>query len=326
LPGVKILKSGGVGIEVDGVRIWFDSPRYGEARFISHAHLDHISGIRRAYATPETISILEAIGRRGEWKRIYYRLKLDLGNSVRISALPSGHVLGSSQFLVETEEGRVIYTGDLNVYDSIILRGGEPVEAEKLVIEATYGSPFYVFPSRERIYAEIVRWILRTVKEGSIPAFRVYALGKSQEIIKIVNTYLGLPVVVSWAVARISEKHLEHGIKLDYLPANDTEGLEVLRQGECIYVSSERTSLPTGKRVKWAMATGWALRFRYPSYDAAFPLSGHSDYPGLLKYVEESKPKEVHVIHGYVEEFSRQLKRRGFNAKPLREPQTTLNL
>jgi len=61
----------------------------------------------------------------------------------------------------------------------------------------------------------------------------LYALGKAQEIIGIVNSYLNIPVVASWTVARISEKHREHGIMLEYLSVDEREGLEALRQGEC---------------------------------------------------------------------------------------------
>jgi len=240
---------------------------------------------------------------------------------VRISAESSGHVLGSSQFLIDSGDERLVYTGDLNVYDSIVLKGAKPIEADKLVIEATYGSPNYIFPRREEIYARIIDWIIKTIRSGEIPAFKVYALGKAQEIMKLVNTYLKVPVITSWTVSKIAEKYVDHGIRLSYLPIYSDEGLEAFSQGECVYIASKRRNPPSKRRIRWAVATGWALRYRYSGFDEAFPLSGHSDYPGLIRYVEESRPREIYVIHGFVKSFVKQLRRRGFNALELRESQ-----
>lgn len=326
LPGLRILGRGGLGVELAGVRLRFDQPYARDALLlISHAHLDHSPSKSSAVMTPETKSILSAIGRKGRWRTLAFGERLKVGEKVEVRPEPSGHVLGSSQFVVEGDGVKVVYTGDLNIYRSILHRGAEPLKADALIIESTYGIPIYIFPKREEVYADIVRWVVRVLGDGEVPAFRVYALGKSQEIISIINAYLDVPVVVSWPVARISEKYVEHGVKLDYMPLNSEEGLETLRQGECVYVSSAREVLPTRRRVRWAVATGWAVRYRYPSYDAAFPLSGHSDYPGLLNYVKQSEPKKIYTVHGYSEQFSRHLRRRGYDAKPLpTEGQTIL--
>lgn len=318
LPRIKVLGVGGVGAEVGGVRVWFDSAgRGGGLVLVSHAHSDHAPRPRaKALATPQTASILSALGRRFRGRTLRYHERLKLVEA-SLTPKPSGHVLGSSQFLIDGDGERLVYTGDLNVYDSILLRGAEPLEAEKLIIESTYGLPVYAFPRREELYAEMVRWIVETIREGEIPAFKVYALGKAQEVIGLVNAYLNVPVVAGWSVSRVSEKHLEHGVKLRYLPLHSEEGLEAFAQGECVYVASRRENPPSKRRLRWAIATGWALRYSYPSFDAAFPLSGHSDYPGLLSYIEESRPKQIIVVHGYAEAFARQLRRRGWRAVSL---------
>ena len=325
MAGIRVLGAGGVGAEVRGRRLWFDSQGgSGELTLVSHAHSDHAPGARaRALATPETASILKALGRKFRGRTLSFGERVRVGEAL-VSAEPSGHVLGSSQFLLEADGERLVYTGDLNVYDSILLRGAQPLEAEKLIIEATYGLPDYVFPRREELYTQIIKWILETIREGEIPAFKVYALGKAQEIIGLVNAYLKLPVVAGWTVSRVSEKHLEHGIKLSYLPLHGEEGLEAFAQGECVYVASRRENPPSKRRLRWAVATGWALRYGYPRFDAAFPLSGHSDYPGLIDYVERSRPREIYVVHGYSEAFARRLRRMGWRARSLGEAQDFL--
>ncbi|MEN2974014.1 MAG: MBL fold metallo-hydrolase [Candidatus Caldarchaeales archaeon] len=319
---VKVLRGYGPAIDVRGVKLVFDSSPHGKSiQLISHAHLDHVQTLSpvNVIMTRETHSILESIGRRGEWTKIEYGRGLTILDDVKISAEPSGHVLGSAQFIIDLDGNRLVYTGDLNIYDSLVHRGANPIESDILIIESTYGEPSYRFPSREKIYANIIRWILETTNSGGIPAFKVYSLGKSQEIIQLINTYLDLPVVVSWPVARISERYREYGIPLEYIIINSLEGLELLKHGDCVYVSSSREDLPTKRNIRWAVATGWALRYRYNSYDMAFPLSGHSDYDGLIKYVEESCPKQVYTFHGYAKTFSQHLTRKGISSKPLTE-------
>jgi len=315
---MKILRRSGLLVKTESISLWLDSsPHANGFSLISHAHADHSPrNLSRIITTPETASILKLF-REGAVKRtIRYGETLKLGD-VEVTAHPSGHVFGSSQFSIEHEGERFVYTGDLNTYDSLILNGASPIESDTLIVEATYGSPRYVFPKREEVYARIVGWILETIKRGEIPAFKVYALGKAQEIISIVNSYLNVPAVTSWTVSKISEKHRDYGLKLEYLPINSEEGIEAFKQGECVYISNKRLNPPSKRRLRWAIATGWAVRYRFSSYDAAFPLSGHSDFPALINYVQESRAKEIYIVHGFAEEFAKHLRRMGLNAVAL---------
>ncbi len=82
--------------------------------------------------------------------------------------------------------------------------------------------------------------------------------------------------------------------------------------------------------VRWAVVTGWALdpscRYRY-GVEAAFPLSDHADFPGLLEAVERVGPRKVWTLHGFASEFADVLRHRGYDALALSEPdQLTLSL
>ncbi|MEM1583559.1 MAG: MBL fold metallo-hydrolase [Nitrososphaerota archaeon] len=326
---LRIRGGSGLTLETKNSRLVFDTKPLGNSiQFISHAHLDHVYNLsmKDVVMSEETASILKAVHRRGEWTKLKYKEKFRIGDCLEISMEPAGHVLGSTQYIIDVNGLRTVYTGDFNIYDSLIHQGAKPVESDILIIESTYGIPYYRFPAREKTYADIVRWVLKTISSNEIPAFKVYSLGKSQEIIRVINTYLDIPVVVSKPVSKISDKYNEHGIPLEYVPIDKVEGLEVLKQGECVYVSSYRENVPTNKKVRWAVATGWALRYRHSNYDISFPLSGHSDYYGLVKYILESRPKQVYTIYGYAKEFSTNLRRIGINAKPVYEAsQSTLD-
>ncbi|MCU0772776.1 MAG: MBL fold metallo-hydrolase [Verrucomicrobia bacterium] len=82
--------------------------------------------------------------------------------------------------------------------------------------------------------------------------------------------------------------------------------------------------------VRRAVVTGWALdsscRYRH-GVEAAFPLSDHADFPGLLEAVERVRPRKVWTLHGYAAEFADVLRHRGYDALALSEPdQLTLAL
>jgi Cft2 family RNA processing exonuclease len=315
---MEVLGGRGLLLKTRNRRVWFDSAAEKDGvSLVSHAHLDHAPGrLSRIIATPETASILNIFGPHRFERLIKYGESIMLGD-VKVSAHPSGHVIGSSQFLLENDGGSLVYTGDLNTYDSVILRGARPLESETLILEATYGSPRYIFPSREEVYAKIIRWMIETIKAGEIPAFKVYALGKAQEIIGLVNAYLRVPALASLPISRITESLSQYGFKLEHLPINSPEGLEAFKQGECVYVSSKRYSPPSRRRIRWAVATGWALRYRLSGFDAAFPLSGHADFSGLVSYAKESGARRIYLVHGFAEELAKHLRKRGLRAEAL---------
>jgi len=315
---MEVLGGRGLLLKAGNMRIWLDSAAESDCvSLVSHAHLDHAPGrLSRIIATPETASVLNLFGSYRFEKLIRYGESIMLGD-VKVSAHPSGHVIGSSQFLLENNDGSLVYTGDLNTYDSVILRGAKPLESETLILEATYGSPRYIFPAREEIYARIIRWIIETIRAGEIPAFKVYALGKAQEIIGLVNAYLRIPALASFTISRITESLSQYGFKLEHLLINSPEGLEAFKQGECVYISSKRYSPPSRRRIRWAAATGWALRYRPSGFDAAFPLSGHADFSGLVRYAEESGAKQIYLVHGFADELAKHLRRRGLYAETL---------
>ena len=48
--------------------------------------------------------------------------------------------------------------------------------------------------------------------------------------------------------------------------------------------------------------------------DAAFPLSDHADFPGLLEAVRRVNPRRIITIHGYTREFAAELRRQNYEA------------
>lgn len=282
---------------------------------ISHAHADHTQGFNSPnlkISTAETRGIFEALTGRtvGNFREIRLNSSLRIGD-LEVEALNSGHMIGAAQFRIITPEAIILYTGDINYVDSLIVRAAEPRRCDILVMEATYGSPLYGFPSRSSIYTSIVKWTLEEIRKGKIPCFRVYAAGKAQEIVKLFNEYTKIPVVTDTRIHAVNEACNDNKLKLSW---EASEYAPYKEEGPFLYVTSRRRQY--GGRFSEARATGWALRMRN-SKVAGFPLSGHADFNQLNRYVKDVGAKEVYIFTGFAEEFSEHIRRNGLEAKPI---------
>ncbi|MBS7658754.1 MAG: MBL fold metallo-hydrolase [Candidatus Bathyarchaeia archaeon] len=261
--------------------------------FVSHAHSDHTYGFslkNKKYATPETKEIYERI----KGKKVKNIEEIPIGaqvkiDDVEIKFLNAGHILGSAQFKVSTPEKTILYTGDINCVDTLITKAANPEECDELIIEATYGNPFYIFPERNKIYGEMVKWAIKKINEGKTPVFKAYAIGKSQEIVKLFNTYTNILVICDFKVAKVNEAYLKSNVKLIY--ERNFENYNA-KNFPLIYVSSN--PIVNEKKFVKAVATGWALNLT----GDVFPLSNHADFNQLINYVKETKAKKVYVFTG----------------------------
>ena len=288
--------------------------------FITHAHSDHTYGFAtsaRKYSTPETLHIYESLSKRavknGRTVRIGESLRFD---DIEIRILDAGHMLGSCQFQVIAPEFTVLYTGDINCVDTLTTNAAQSEHCDFLIIEATYGHPSYVFPPRDTIYADIIRWTMTEINEDRLPTFQVYSSGKPQDIVRLFNVYTKIPVVCAPGISRANSVHNENGLRLEFVDASTPEGKKTLKKRGCIYVTTTRGDhLP--RNPSRAVATGWALREAFRSF-TAFPLSSHADYNQLMQFIAAVNPKAVYIFTGYIDILAAQIERKlGIKAGPL---------
>ena len=288
--------------------------------FITHAHSDHTYGFNtsaRKFSTFATLQIHQALRKR-EVKSVQ---TLQLGESVaigdtKIRALNAGHMLGSCQFEVTTPKFRVIYTGDINCVDTLTTQAAEEEQCDYLIIEGTYGHPSYLFPRRNTIYADIMRWTMTEIKEKRIPNFQVYSSGKPQEVVRLFNVYANIPVVCSPMISYANEVYEQNGVNLEFLDSSTPEGRKALKNGNCVYVTTGHDDrLPHNS--SRAVATGWALRQAFRRC-TAFPLSSHADFQQLIDFVSRVKPRRVYIFAGYTDILASQIESKlGIQAGPL---------
>lgn len=289
-----------------GTRILLDPRRPEGLSFTSHAHSDHAprgpvgKGLIASKETRSLLGLDDGGGREFH------------ANGLRFRILNAGHILGSSQLCVE-DGFTLVYTGDMNLSGGLTTGRAEVPRCDVLVLEATFGSPRYVFPPRTEVLGEIRDWAEERFAKGTRPVLLAYALGKAQELTRGLSK--DLEVRVDGSVLKFHRRYEALGMELGpYGPYREGE------DGDFILIA------PPGmrKRLKglpMAMVSGWAMEggnaFRGYGVERAFPLSDHSDFPSLLEYVEEAQPQVVYTVHGFAGELSGELKARGFYSEPV---------
>ncbi len=279
------------------------------ARIVTHAHTDHLVGIRESIreaaliaATPLTLEMLEVLGYRVPRQK---RLELTPMRPVQmldkmVELLPANHIPGAVQVLVEWEDGfRAGYTGDFK-------QPGTPVmkDLDVLVVEATYGSPRYRRPwdsEIEYLLADLVRDLL---VRGPVYIYGYH--GKLQEVMKILREHgVDAPFLAPEKVYRMAVVARKYGFDVgEVICTCRREAEEVKKSGWYIYFShmmSRRNGAPpNANRV---ILSGW--EFSGP-YRQAGPrtwivsFSDHADFDQLVEYVREAKPKLL-VVDGFRE-------------------------
>ncbi len=273
-------------------------------RVVTHAHADHLAGLRRSLKSCDKVMMTSAtrdlIGvvngsmslDNGTVKLLDYGEPFEYGDE-QITLLKADHILGAAQVLVENSMGnRVAYTGDFRV------DGTEPLmDCDTLVVEATYGSPWFKRAFKVNIKELLVSMVEEKLRQGTVYVFGYY--GKLQEVMQILRRAdVCVPFVMPERVFHVSEICEAHGMQVgDFTLSTAKEGKELLDKDlPCVAFYHMNTRQKVGLRSSRICVSGW--EFRSPcrqigEKEHLVALSDHSDFNGLLDYVERSKPKRV---------------------------------
>jgi putative mRNA 3-end processing factor len=293
-------------------------------RVVTHAHSDHMLGLRQSLRhseavvmTPATKDLIDAMkGPRflmmGNVKTLDYR-EVFRYEDERLTLHYADHILGAAQVLVEDEEEtRILYTSDFKISKTPV------VEADILVLEATYGNPYRVRPFGIMAEGILVSLVEQGLKHGPVYVFGYH--GKLQEIMQILyEAKVKAPFIVPEKVFRVSKVCERHGMRLGkrlLLSGEEKAQLILCQREPCIvfYHTSSRRKVDKGALRVYA--SGWQFvkpcqKIGEGEYRVA--LSGHSDFNELLQYVEKCRPRMVITDnHRYGDAFAlaREIERR----------------
>jgi putative mRNA 3-end processing factor len=272
-------------------------------RVVTHAHADHMVGLRKSLRTCEKVLMTKATKdlidvlrgplflMGGYVETVDYGETLQYGEE-QITFFRADHILGAAQVLVEDAEGtRIVFTGDFRIDETPVL------DADVLVMEATYGSP-----SCKRSFGKNVRKLLVSLVEEGLKQGTVYVFGyhgKLQEVMQILHMAgVKTPFVVPERVFHVSKVCERHGMRLGRLMLSVEKEAKKLLEGNapCIAFYHMGSRRKVGLGCFRVYVSGW--EFGSPCREVAdkefvVALSDHSDFAGLIEYVRRSKPKLV---------------------------------
>ncbi|KAI8894305.1 beta-lactamase-like protein, partial [Globomyces pollinis-pini] len=118
-----------------------------------------------------------------------YHQEVDVGG-IKFTPYNAGHVLGAAMFLIEIAGVRLLYTGDYSREEDRHLMAAERppnVVPEVLICESTYGVQSHE-PRLDR-ETRFTRMVHTIVKRGGRCLLPVFALGRAQELLLILDEY-----------------------------------------------------------------------------------------------------------------------------------------
>ena len=316
------------GVYLPQHKLWLDPHRAQSAAFVSHAHADHMKRHGRVFCSPATADMMRVRGAtKSQFHHLAWGEPMNWGRA-QVSLLPAGHVLGSSQMLVEADGTRLLYSGDFKLKAGSASEAIEVPRADIVVMETTFGLPRYRFDESSHVVGQIASWCRQTLNNGETPVLFCYSLGKGQEILAgLCDT--DLPVTLHLKHAQICEVYARHGVRFpDYKRHEQFEDVEgvLLCASQC-QRGRWWDDFTRRQRVRTAYISGWAQN-SHPSRfgtDAAFALSDHADHADLHQYVRQTGASQVWTTHGYAAEFAAELRELGLDAAPLAEAKIEKN-
>lgn len=312
------------GIYLADLDLWLDPREPCGRAWISHAHRDHAGCVHReVYATAETLEFYRI--RHGQalegaaLRPVPYGQAWELAGA-RLTAFPSAHVLGAAQLLIEHRSQRLLYSGDIKLREPLCGRATEIVQADRLIVESTFGLPVFHFLTREQARTRIVSFAREAFQDGCRPMFLAHELGRAQEIAYVL-CQAGVPVALHETAARYLAAYANAGFPA---PGCVLWNGDVPPQAALIVPPRLRAAVALrGLRLRIALVSGWAALDNARARTGAeelIPYSGHADFEELLEFVEATGAREVDVVHGYTEAFARILTLRGLLARAPERP------
>ncbi len=315
---MNVVENKGLLIDV-GSKLLIDGNSDSFPVFLTHAHSDHAKPRKNKtyFCSRETSALLEKNFPNSKFEPILFNKKFKL-NDLDVSSHFSGHILGSSQLKISSDL-TVVVTSDFNLHKSILFEPAEIVPSDVLIIESTFGLNKFVFPSREQVYEEMIKWINSEVSKNHFVILGGYAIGKAQELTAISSLLCGEPPLVFKSIFENNKIYESFGVKLgDFIELNYN-----LREASVLILPTqlitpnmiESIKKVVKKNISVAIASGWN-NSRYKN----FVLSDHADFNQLIEYITKSNPKKIITYHGYARELASFINRRlNIPAQPLKK-------
>lgn len=302
-----------------------------ERAVISHGHSDHARGGHgKVLAHPDTLAIMAArygVNFAKSQQALPYGEKIEI-NGVTVWLAPAGHILGSSQVVVEHKGLRMTFTGDYKRRWDPTCEAFEPVPKTHIFIsEATFGLPVFRHPPTDGEVSKLLR--AREEQPDRTICVGAYSLGKAQRVIRHLRLAgYDAPIYIHGSLEKLCAHYQSRGIDLGELrPATLEDRSKAAREA---FRGQIVVAPPGAFEGKWAQrfpdpmigfASGWmGVKQRAKARGVELPLviSDHADWDELTDTVREVDPHELWVTYGREDALVRWAELEGRRARPLR--------
>jgi putative mRNA 3-end processing factor len=294
---------------------------------ITHAHSDHArSGSALYYAATGSKEILlKRLGAETNIQPLEYGEKLSIGRT-GVSLHPAGHVLGSAQVRIQTDDTVWVVSGDYKRTPDPTCAPFEVQRCDTFITEATFALPAYAWNPTSLVVADIYDWWQQNRRQGLASVLCCYALGKAQRVLAELLAFTNESVYLHGTVVPLVDIYRAAGIAM--VPTQAIE-VDVPRGKKKDYAGALIIAPPSASGSPWmkrfgasavGFCSGW-MRVRGArrrgGYDRGFVLSDHVDWPGLIDTAHATGAKRILATHGYSDALVRFLREQGTDAAAL---------
>lgn len=250
----------------------------------------------------------------------------------------AGHIPGSAFILIESNGKKLVYTGDINLSDSRLIKGADMniEEVDALLMENTYANKEH--PNRQQTEKEFLMKVKEVLKRRGKVFIAAFAVGRTQEMMLLLDSEKwNVPIYVDGMGKDMTEIMINHdAVKDKTKMLNAKNKVEIIRgssqredalkkQGIFIASAGMMTGGPIIQYLKQGhqdpknafLLTGYVdtgtngrmlldegtvfIEGRKTKVQAEYEqydFSAHAGESELKELVETLKPKKVILIHG----------------------------
>jgi putative mRNA 3-end processing factor len=192
-------------------------PKSVSSVLLTHAHLDHSGGVPQFFLRPGNeltttevsleLSILllqdfiklsgfflpfesaDLLSMERSTRKIKVNDSIQVAGEFNARFPSSGHIPGGTTIVLENDGKSILYTGDINLRDSQLLRGADLNfgELDAVITESTYSQSDH--EPREKIENDFVAFANEVVERGGVLLVPAFAVGRAQEIACVLRAH-----------------------------------------------------------------------------------------------------------------------------------------
>ncbi|MDH7506405.1 MAG: MBL fold metallo-hydrolase [Candidatus Thermoplasmatota archaeon] len=257
----------------------------------------------------------------------------EIGQYFELISHSAGHIPGSVMFEFVGEK-KILFTGDINVIDTRIVKGTKPVNCDILFLEGTYAGRDHPL-KRDELEKALIDKIDEVVRRGGVAILPAFAVSRSQELLMVLANsgfdiwydgmgkkvskiflkyprYLRSAEALRKALNKVNFVHSDHGRKLALksevivTSSGMMDGGPVLNYMNKLKDDPKSAVLLSGYQVENSNARLLVEQKKLDFYGVAekvecevvyFDFSAHAGHSELIEFARKCNPEKIIIMH-----------------------------